>query len=34
MTRIPWLPFQGSWLGAAETERLYQICVEKPNPQI
>ena len=20
------LPFQGSWLGAAETERLYQIC--------
>ena len=22
----PWLPFQGSWLGAAETERLLQIC--------
>ena len=22
----PWLPFQGSWLGAAETERLSQIC--------
>ena len=24
--RTPWLPFQGSWLGAAETERLSQIC--------
>ena len=23
------LPFQGSWLGAAETERLSQICIEK-----
>ena len=28
------LPFQGSWLGAAETERLLQICIEKPKPQI
>ena len=28
------LPFQGSWLGAAETERLSQICIEKPKPQI
>ena len=24
--RTPWLPSQGSWLGEAETERLYQIC--------
>ena len=30
----PWLPFQGSWLGAAETERLSQICMKKPKPQI
>ena len=32
--RTPWLPFQGNWLGAAETERLLQICIEKPKPQI
>ena len=32
--RNPWRPFQGSWLGAAETERLLQICIEKPKPQI
>ena len=25
------LPFQGSWLGAAETERLLQICMKNPN---
>ena len=24
----------GCWLGAAETERLLQICIEKPKPQI
>ena len=30
----PRLPAQGSWLGAAETERLLQICIEKPKPQI
>ena len=30
----PWLPFQGSRLGAAETERLSQICRERPKPQI
>ena len=30
----PRLPSQGSWLGAAETERLLQICIEKPKPQI
>ena len=28
------LPFQGSWLGAAETERLLQICRDRPKPQI
>ena len=25
---------KGCWLGAAETERLSQICIEKPKPQI
>ena len=24
----------GNWLGAAETERLLQICMKKPKPQI